>query len=103
VTGAQGPQKRKTIVAGVMSISPGNPQSGVADSADHGREEIFSLKATMIASPTADSAGTVAPQIGQGIVAQMTVIPGDAQKLKFLEMSDLDRTTLFFLSLCVHC
>ena len=95
-------QKGKTIVAGVMSISPGNPQSGVADSADHGREEIFSLKATMIASPTADSAGTVAPQIGQGIVAQMTVIPGDAQKFEFLEMSDLNRAALNFLSLCVH-
>jgi len=32
----------------------------------------------------------------------MTVIPDDAQKLKFLEMSDLNREAPFFLSLCVH-
>jgi hypothetical protein len=54
MTGAQRPQKRKTTVAAVMSVGPSNPQSGVADSADHGREEIFSFKATMIASPTTD-------------------------------------------------
>jgi len=33
----------------------------------------------------------------------MTVIPDDAQKLEFLEMSDLNRAALIFLSLCVHC
>jgi hypothetical protein len=33
----------------------------------------------------------------------MTVIPDDAQKFEFLEMSDLNRAALISLSLCVHC
>jgi len=33
----------------------------------------------------------------------MTVIPDDTQKLEFLEMADLNRVEIFFLSLRVHC
>jgi hypothetical protein len=65
-----------------MFFGPSNPQNGIADSADHGHEGIFSLEATIIAMPLAEWTRTVAPQMAQGILASMTISPDDAQKIR---------------------